>query len=290
MFSDHWNVLLVDDEPDVLSVSKLAMRKFEVYGQPLRLHTATSKAQALDLLKGELTRQAGYPNLAVAFIDVVMETDAAGLELCQVIRETMQNRMTALYVRTGQPGLAPERTVIDRYDLSGYFTKVEATEDKLYSLVKTGVRQYFTTQTALTHFEVLSRLTAVSGSRERLRQVLEGAVSAHQRDAAGKPVEGLDYRRWFIEDGKVIASSSKRDELEAMAVHDRLQGLPGHPLSADGDRVVTDGTNMLIRIAATPSTAEIHDVMMCRFLPPDFLVGLLYRFTKSFSTLWLKGR
>jgi hypothetical protein len=47
---------------------------------------------------------------------------------------------------------------------------------------------------------------------------------------------------------------------------------------------------MLIKIAATPNTAEIHDVMMCRFLPPDFLVGLLYRFTKSFSTLWLKGR
>jgi CheY-like chemotaxis protein len=290
MFSDHWNVLLVDDEPDVLSVSKLAMRKFEVYGQPLKLHTAASKAQALDLLKCELTRQGGYPNLAVAFIDVVMETDEAGLELCQHMRETMQNRMTALYVRTGQPGLAPERTVIDRYDLSGYFTKMEATEDKLYSLVKTGVRQYFTTQTALMHFEVLARLTAVSGSREGLRRVLEGAVSAHQRDAAGQPVEGLDYRRWFIEDGKVIASSSKRDEPAAMAVHDRLQGLPGRPLSAEGDSVVTDGTNMLIKIAATPNTAEIHDVMMCRFLPPDFLVGLLYRFTKSFSTLWLKGR
>jgi CheY-like chemotaxis protein len=266
------------------------MRKFEVYGQPLKIYTAASKAQALDLLRGELTRQGGYPNLAVAFIDVVMETDAAGLELCEHIRETMQNRMTALYVRTGQPGLAPERTVIDRYDLSGYFTKVEATEDKLYSLVKTGVRQYLTTQTALTHFEVLSRAIAVSGSRERLRQLLEAAVSAHQLDAAGKPVEGLRYRRWLIEDGRVIAGSSKADEPEALALHARLRGLPGRPLSPEGDKVVTDGANVLIKIAATPHTAELYDVMACRFPPPDFLTGVHYRFSKSLATLWLGAR
>ena len=80
--------------------------------------------------------------MAVAFIDVVMETDTAGLELCQFIRETQRNRVTTLYIRTGQPGVAPERSVIDRYDISGYFTKVELTEDKLYSLVKAGARQY----------------------------------------------------------------------------------------------------------------------------------------------------
>jgi hypothetical protein len=41
--------------------------------------------------------------------------------------------MTTIYVRTGQPGLAPERDVIDRYDINGYFSKAETTEDKLYS-------------------------------------------------------------------------------------------------------------------------------------------------------------
>ena len=44
MFFKEREVLLVDDEPDVLQVSRLAMRHFEVYGLPLRLHTATSKA------------------------------------------------------------------------------------------------------------------------------------------------------------------------------------------------------------------------------------------------------
>ena len=36
MFFKHWPVLLVDDEPDVLTVSKLAMKNFEVYGLPLK--------------------------------------------------------------------------------------------------------------------------------------------------------------------------------------------------------------------------------------------------------------
>ncbi|MCB0064721.1 MAG: hypothetical protein KDE19_21505, partial [Caldilineaceae bacterium] len=130
MIYNEWDVLLVDDEPDVLSVSKLAMRDFEVYGLPLKIHTAASKAEALEFLRSKPENQFG---LAVALVDVVMESDSAGLELCQTIREEMGNKLTQLFIRTGQPGVAPERSVIDRYDINGYFTKAEATEDKLYS-------------------------------------------------------------------------------------------------------------------------------------------------------------
>ncbi len=104
MFHKEWEVFLVDDEPDVLSVSKLAMKDFEVYGVPLRLITAESKAEALELLN-KAPRHAAV--ISVAFIDVVMETDTAGLELCQYIREDMNNPHTQLYIRTGQPGIAP---------------------------------------------------------------------------------------------------------------------------------------------------------------------------------------
>ncbi len=50
MFFRHWDILLVDDEPDVLQFSKLAMKNFRVYGVLLRLHTAASKAEAIELL------------------------------------------------------------------------------------------------------------------------------------------------------------------------------------------------------------------------------------------------
>ena len=110
MFEKEIPVLLVDDDPDVLAVSRLAMKNFEVFGLPITLYTAGSKAAAIELLESRfaLKAQAGA-KLNVAFIDVVMETDTAGLELCDYIRNTLGDRFTQLYVRTGQPGIAPER-------------------------------------------------------------------------------------------------------------------------------------------------------------------------------------
>src|SRR5258708_36075334 len=139
MFYKYWEILLVDDDPDILNVSKLAMRNFEVYGLPLNLYTAASKAEAMEIL-GDMAGE--LPRPAVALIDVVMETDEAGLDLCRYIRDEQNNKLTQLFIRTGQPGIAPERSVIDTYDINGYFTKVEATEDKLYTMIKSGVRQY----------------------------------------------------------------------------------------------------------------------------------------------------
>ena len=98
-----------------------------------------------------------------------METDTAGLELCEHIRETMGNKVVQLFIRTGQPGVAPERDVIDHYDINGYFTKAEATEDKLYSLVKSGVRQYFSFMAAMAMSMMTSVAINAAGSRDSLR-------------------------------------------------------------------------------------------------------------------------
>ena len=147
MFQHSYPVLLVDDDPDVLSVSKLALRSMTVFGVPLDVSAASSKAEAIEMLGRRTTqlRGRGIAPFSVALIDVVMETDTAGLELCQYIRDTMKDKITQIYIRTGQAGLAPERSVIDRYDINGYFTKVELTEQKLYTLVKAGVREVHNT-------------------------------------------------------------------------------------------------------------------------------------------------
>lgn len=124
MSQAYWPVLIVDDEPDVLDVSELAMQNFTVYDLPIKLYTADSKAAAIELIKTKLTKEwATLPYLAVAFVDVVRESDIAGLGLCEYIRETTGNKLTQLYIRTGQPWVALERDVMDRYDINGYFTK-----------------------------------------------------------------------------------------------------------------------------------------------------------------------
>ena len=181
MFLAEYPVLLVDDDPDVLAVSKLAMRNFTVFGSPVKLYTATSKAEAIEVITSQLSvpAQAGG-RLMVAIIDVVMETDTAGLELCDYIRNDLDNKWCQLYVRTGQPGVAPERAVIDRYEINGYFSKVEASEDKLYTMVNTGARMKITYNLAQAGLLVGVLLALFAGLQLRVvpgqghfRQVME---------------------------------------------------------------------------------------------------------------------
>src|SRR5258708_13454802 len=108
MWIPEWNVLVVDDEPDVLQITKLILKNMEVEGIPVKVHTATSKAEAIHLLQTEFAEDGAPGTLAVAFIDVVMESDTAGLELCSFIRNDMHNFITHLFIRTCQPAASPE--------------------------------------------------------------------------------------------------------------------------------------------------------------------------------------
>lgn len=138
----NWNLLIVDDEPDVHQVTELVLKKEEFFGVKLKFHHANSTAEAKALF-------AANPGLelscAVALIDVVMETDHAGLDLCRWIREARNRQSTALILRTGQPGIAPPRKIIDDYNITGYLTKMEATADRLYMLVKQGIQRFYET-------------------------------------------------------------------------------------------------------------------------------------------------
>jgi PAS domain S-box-containing protein len=130
-----WKLLVVDDEPDIRQLTALNLRGFEFAGRPLQLIEAASAAEAKRLL-GE------HPNIAAALIDVVMETDDAGLKLVEYIRNDLQNTMIRLIIRTGQPGMAPERYVIDNFDIDDYKDKTELTAQKLYSTVRSALKSY----------------------------------------------------------------------------------------------------------------------------------------------------
>jgi EAL domain-containing protein (putative c-di-GMP-specific phosphodiesterase class I) len=75
-------------------------------------------------------------------LDVVMETDDAGLRLVTYVREQIGNTDLQIVLRTGQPGMAPEREVIPRYDINGYFLKTEMVAQKLRSIVISSLRAY----------------------------------------------------------------------------------------------------------------------------------------------------
>ncbi|MBF0461156.1 MAG: DUF3369 domain-containing protein [Magnetococcales bacterium] len=130
-----WRVLVVDDEPDVLTLTRISLSDFHFDGRPLEIVQAQSGEQARQILATE-------GDFATALIDVVMETPDAGLQLVKYIRETLRNLVIRLIIRTGQPGSAPERTVIDDYDIDDYKEKTELTAWKLYTTIRTSLKSY----------------------------------------------------------------------------------------------------------------------------------------------------
>jgi EAL domain-containing protein (putative c-di-GMP-specific phosphodiesterase class I)/DNA-binding NarL/FixJ family response regulator len=132
---DRWVVLLVDDEPGVHEITRLVLADASFSGMPVELHSAYSAAEAKAFL-------ANHPDTALMLLDVVMETDDAGLLLVNYVREQIGNADLQIILRTGQPGMAPEREVITRYDINGYFLKTELVAQKLRSIVISSLRAY----------------------------------------------------------------------------------------------------------------------------------------------------
>ncbi|MCP4992853.1 MAG: DUF3369 domain-containing protein [Gammaproteobacteria bacterium] len=130
-----WKLLLVDDEDDIHRITELNLKGFQYAGRGLSLIKAHSASEARSILKNE-------DDIAVALIDVVMENDEAGLELVKYIRDDLDYQLIRLFIRTGQPGMAPERFVIDHYDIDGYSEKTELTAQRLYTMVRSALKSY----------------------------------------------------------------------------------------------------------------------------------------------------
>ncbi|HLA35601.1 MAG TPA: ATP-binding protein [Rhodocyclaceae bacterium] len=130
-----WLVLIVDDEPAVHDVTRLAMSGFCFDGRPIQFIDCYSAAEARQLL---VARQ----DVALILLDVVMESEHAGLELVRAIRDELRNLRVRIVLRTGQAGHAPEREVIRNYDINDYREKTELTRDKLTTVFYSTLRSY----------------------------------------------------------------------------------------------------------------------------------------------------
>ena len=292
MFQHSYPVLLVDDDPDVLSVSKLALRSMTVFGVPLNVSAASSKAEAIEMLGRRTTRLRGrgIAPFTVALIDVVMETDTAGLELCQYIRDTMKDKITQIYIRTGQAGLAPERSVIDRYDINGYYTKVELTEQKLYTLVKAGVREVHNTIRHDLVAKFIDALIANAGSTERMSAVFGQTIHALREGPDGRPTNDVDPRVAVVMDGKVVANGMDQGDEAVLGRSRDLAALPGTPVGPNGDRYVVDKGCFQLTVAKSPSTVEARFLAMTTGEPAEFMAEPYHRMLHAAALLWKQAQ
>ncbi|TYT74269.1 GGDEF/EAL domain-containing response regulator [Desulfobotulus mexicanus] len=131
----YWSVLIADDEPDVHQVTLLALKDMEVEGRRLKFFHAYSGEEARTILIRE-------KDIAVILLDVVMETEDAGLRLVHAIRKDIKNTCLRIILRTGQPGYAPEIDTILRYDINDYKTKAELTRTRLFTSMTSAIRAF----------------------------------------------------------------------------------------------------------------------------------------------------
>ncbi|MDB5917718.1 MAG: hypothetical protein JWR40_1952 [Massilia sp.] len=130
-----WKVLLVDDEPDIHDVTKLTLTRFRLDDRALGFLHAYTGAEAKEILARET-------DIALVFLDVVMENDDSGLEVARWMRQELGNQFTRIVLRTGQPGQAPEERVIVDYDINDYKEKTELDRTKLFTTTFAALRAY----------------------------------------------------------------------------------------------------------------------------------------------------
>ncbi|RAI02239.1 histidine kinase [Acuticoccus sediminis] len=149
-----WKVAIIDDDSAVHDGTRFALQNFRLNGRGLEFHSAASAAAGRDLLRDQ-------PDVAVILLDVVMESDEAGLDLVDYVRRELSNEAVRIILRTGQPGHAPEQRIVVDYDINDYKAKTELTAEKLFTTMTAALRSY----------EQLQRQT-------RMRQGLEVIVGA----------------------------------------------------------------------------------------------------------------
>jgi len=135
LLPDRIPVLVVDDDETVLQVTRLVLSRFRFDNHALDLICASSGAEAIQILSQR-------SDIAIVLLDVVMESDDSGFEVVSFIRNKLHNYITRILLRTGQPGLAPERQVINDYDINDYIAKTEATTDRLNLSMTNALRSY----------------------------------------------------------------------------------------------------------------------------------------------------
>lgn len=148
-------VLIADDDKEVHAATNLLLRNFKFEEHPLELLHSYSGAETQKIL-------AENEQVALVFLDVVMEESDTGLKVVNYIRQVLNNQKIRIILRTGQPGEAPEEEVIAAYDINDYRLKTELSATRLYTSVYEALRSYRDLMTIEYHRRGLEQIVNIS--------------------------------------------------------------------------------------------------------------------------------
>lgn len=201
----NWKILVVDDEKDIHSLTSLLLKNLEFNNKGIKIYDAYTAAEAKKIIQKQ-------PDIQLVLLDVVMETDDAGLEFVKYVREELQNHSTRIIIRTGQPGAAPQSKVFNNFDIDNYTSKTELTADSFSMLILSELKNYYK------HIENLSS-NSINEKQllEHENKKLSEEISEHlQIEAMLKESEAcfkslldtaVGWEYWITEKGKIQYSS-----------------------------------------------------------------------------------
>lgn len=133
---DVWSILSVEDDVNYQKSIELSLSGLEVDGKGIEVLTANSAVEAAAVLSS-------VSDISVILLDVVMESDDAGLRVVDTIRNVIGDDSVRIVLVTGQPGVnAPRQSLMKQYDIDDYWTKTDLTEEKLRSVVISNIRTW----------------------------------------------------------------------------------------------------------------------------------------------------
>ena len=150
-----WKVLCVEDDAGYQSALLNGLESLDYGARQVEFFTANSAQEAGSVL-------AQHPDIGVILLDVVMETDDAGLRLVQSIREGLGNELVRIVLLTGQPGMMPMDDLMANYDIDDYWNKSDLTHDHLQTIVLSNLRTW-------------EHLTVIQQARHGMQMLIESS-------------------------------------------------------------------------------------------------------------------
>jgi len=157
---EKWKIMIVDDDEAVHNTTQRVLEDFVFEERSLEYIHAYSGKECISFMEN-------IQDISLILLDVVMETDSAGLDAVHYIRKQLKNRFVRIILLTGQPGQAPERKVITEYDINDYRLKSMLTDQELYTAIMSALRNY-------------RDLKIIDKERIALKEAMEDAQIAHK--------------------------------------------------------------------------------------------------------------
>jgi len=218
---EGWKVLIVDDEEDVHTVTRMALRRLVLEDRNMQFLSAYSACEAKKLLHM-------HSDVAVIILDVVMEDDNAGLSLASYIRKDLGNTMVRIIIRTGDPGQAPEEHVIMDYDINDYREKTELTTQRLRTAFITALRSY-------RDLSIIATLNLEIEATQRELIFALGEIAESRSSETSNHVKRVGEIARILalgydlppDEAEILKLAASMHDLGKLAIHDSILTKPG---------------------------------------------------------------